>query len=69
MRHSVSDGPPLVLLDLIFSFRAGHSGRHVCETLPHLCGAPCDLSGRTGCMLSCTKVGSTFDIISFAHNG
>ncbi|KIM24854.1 hypothetical protein M408DRAFT_26650 [Serendipita vermifera MAFF 305830] len=34
---------------------AGHADRHVCKTLPHLCGAPCDLSGRNGCMLSCTK--------------
>ncbi|KAG8854044.1 hypothetical protein FRB91_004122 [Serendipita sp. 411] len=34
---------------------AGHAGKHVCKSLPHLCGAPCDLHERDGCMKNCSK--------------
>ncbi|PVF95046.1 hypothetical protein CPB86DRAFT_739378 [Serendipita vermifera] len=34
---------------------AGHTGRHVCKVLSHICCAPCDLSERDGCMQFCSK--------------
>ncbi|CCA69193.1 hypothetical protein PIIN_03093 [Serendipita indica DSM 11827] len=36
---------------------AGHPGKHLCTSLPHLCGAPCYLSDRDGCMKTCVKPG------------
>ncbi|KAI0317532.1 hypothetical protein OF83DRAFT_1171919 [Amylostereum chailletii] len=35
---------------------AGHSGKHICATDAHLCGEPCYLSGKQGCMNGCTKL-------------
>ncbi|KAH8993667.1 hypothetical protein EDB83DRAFT_2304539 [Lactarius deliciosus] len=35
---------------------AGHPGKHVCVVSTHLCGDPCKLSGRRGCLDDCTKV-------------
>ncbi|KAG9308629.1 hypothetical protein JVU11DRAFT_11580, partial [Chiua virens] len=35
---------------------AGHSGKHVCKVNVHLCGAPCKLRGRSGCLEGCAKV-------------
>ncbi|KAF8549816.1 hypothetical protein OG21DRAFT_1447416 [Imleria badia] len=35
---------------------AGHSGKHVCSVNIHLCGAPCKLLGKNGCLEGCTKV-------------
>ncbi|KAI9511011.1 hypothetical protein F5148DRAFT_1274479 [Russula earlei] len=35
---------------------AGHPGKHVCAVTAHLCGEPCKLSGRRGCLEDCTKV-------------
>ncbi|KAI9511014.1 hypothetical protein F5148DRAFT_456358 [Russula earlei] len=35
---------------------AGHPGKHVCAVTAHLCGDPCKLSGRRGCLEDCTKV-------------
>ncbi|KAH9027352.1 hypothetical protein EDB84DRAFT_1500330 [Lactarius hengduanensis] len=35
---------------------AGHPGKHVCIVNAHLCGDPCKLSGRRGCLQDCTKV-------------
>ncbi|KAI0297433.1 hypothetical protein BC826DRAFT_1096771, partial [Russula brevipes] len=35
---------------------AGHPGEHVCAVNAHLCGGPCMLSGRQGCLQDCTKV-------------
>ncbi|KAG8834730.1 hypothetical protein FRC17_007454 [Serendipita sp. 399] len=34
---------------------AGHTGRHVCSEMPHLCGLPCRLSGKEGCLHACVK--------------
>lgn len=34
---------------------AGHIGRHVCSKTPHLCGIPCQMYGRNGCLTSCAK--------------
>ncbi|KAH9047121.1 hypothetical protein EDB84DRAFT_1462824 [Lactarius hengduanensis] len=36
--------------------RAGHPGEHVCVVNAHLCGEPCALSGKRGCLDDCTKV-------------
>lgn len=36
--------------------RAGHPGEHVCVVNAHLCGEPCILSGKRGCLDDCTKV-------------
>jgi len=36
--------------------RAGHPGEHVCVVNAHLCGEPCTLSGKRGCLDDCTKV-------------
>ncbi|KAI0302897.1 hypothetical protein B0F90DRAFT_1935607 [Multifurca ochricompacta] len=35
---------------------AGHPGDHVCVVNAHLCGEPCKLYGRRGCLYDCTKV-------------
>ncbi|KAI9452888.1 hypothetical protein BJY52DRAFT_1124024 [Lactarius psammicola] len=35
---------------------AGHPGKHVCVVSAHLCGDPCKLLGRRGCLEDCTKV-------------
>ncbi|EIN14302.1 hypothetical protein PUNSTDRAFT_41556 [Punctularia strigosozonata HHB-11173 SS5] len=40
----------------IHQLSAGHSGRHVCDIKSHLCGRPCALSGRRGCLDHCSKV-------------
>ncbi|KAH9029425.1 hypothetical protein EDB85DRAFT_1867188 [Lactarius pseudohatsudake] len=34
---------------------AGHSGDHVCRVDAHLCGQPCSLSGKQGCVDKCVK--------------
>jgi hypothetical protein len=38
------------------SMAAGHSGKHVCSVDVHLCGAPCRLRGKNGCLEGCAKV-------------
>ncbi|KAI9460720.1 hypothetical protein F5148DRAFT_255942 [Russula earlei] len=35
---------------------AGHPGEHICVVNAHLCGGPCKLSGKRGCLQDCTKV-------------
>ncbi|KAI9443823.1 hypothetical protein H4582DRAFT_1807697 [Lactarius indigo] len=35
---------------------AGHPGKHICIVNVHLCGDPCELLGRRGCLKDCTKV-------------
>ncbi|KAH9965565.1 hypothetical protein BGW80DRAFT_1345251 [Lactifluus volemus] len=35
---------------------AGHPGKHICVVNAHLCGEPCRLSGKRGCLEDCTKV-------------
>ncbi|KZT12602.1 uncharacterized protein LAESUDRAFT_808190 [Laetiporus sulphureus 93-53] len=35
---------------------AGHPGRHVCDITVHLCGYPCALEDKRGCLGECTKV-------------
>ncbi|KAF9531678.1 hypothetical protein CPB83DRAFT_848544 [Crepidotus variabilis] len=35
---------------------AGHSGKHVCVVENHLCGEPCSLKGKVGCLDECTQV-------------
>ncbi|KIJ61761.1 hypothetical protein HYDPIDRAFT_115585 [Hydnomerulius pinastri MD-312] len=35
---------------------AGHSGKHVCAVTLHLCGAPCKLLGKSGCLEECSRV-------------
>ncbi|KAH8989296.1 hypothetical protein EDB92DRAFT_2003843 [Lactarius akahatsu] len=35
---------------------AGHPGKHICVVNAHLCGEPCKLSGKRGCLEECTKV-------------
>ncbi|KAF8340910.1 hypothetical protein F5887DRAFT_1062589 [Amanita rubescens] len=39
------------------SMTAGHSGEHICSVNVHLCGAPCKLRGKNGCLEECAKVG------------
>ncbi|KAF7308999.1 VWFA domain-containing protein [Mycena kentingensis (nom. inval.)] len=34
---------------------AGHAGRHICAVDIHLCGEPCALQDRPGCLASCMK--------------
>ncbi|KAH9023069.1 hypothetical protein EDB83DRAFT_1992577 [Lactarius deliciosus] len=34
---------------------AGHPGKHVCAVKAHLCGGPCKLLGKRGCLKDCTK--------------
>lgn len=38
------------------SMTAGHSGKHICSVNVHLCGAPCKLLGKNGCLEECAKV-------------
>ncbi|KAL6309202.1 hypothetical protein BKA93DRAFT_724346 [Sparassis latifolia] len=35
---------------------AGHPGKHICVVNAHLCGEPCKLTGKRGCLEDCTKV-------------
>ncbi|KAI0302863.1 hypothetical protein B0F90DRAFT_1713048 [Multifurca ochricompacta] len=35
---------------------AGHPGNHICVVNAHLCGEPCQLFGKRGCLEECTKV-------------
>ncbi|KAI0921705.1 hypothetical protein AcW2_006594 [Taiwanofungus camphoratus] len=35
---------------------AGHTGKHVCDITAHLCGKPCTLEDKRGCLKECTKV-------------
>ncbi|KAJ7117660.1 hypothetical protein C8R44DRAFT_791229 [Mycena epipterygia] len=35
---------------------AGHAGRHICAIDIHLCGEPCALKDKQGCLGSCMKV-------------
>ncbi|KAI9453843.1 hypothetical protein BJY52DRAFT_1418099 [Lactarius psammicola] len=35
---------------------AGHPGKHVCVVNDHLCGEPCKLLGKRGCLEKCTKI-------------
>ncbi|KAK0189051.1 hypothetical protein F5146DRAFT_693680 [Armillaria mellea] len=37
-------------------FPAAHTGKHVCTVDTHLCGQPCLLSGKIGCLGECTKM-------------
>ncbi|KAF8216790.1 hypothetical protein K438DRAFT_1797846 [Mycena galopus ATCC 62051] len=37
-------------------YPAGHSGKHICVVGVHLCGEPCMLEDKNGCMKKCTKV-------------
>ncbi|PVF98362.1 hypothetical protein CPB86DRAFT_825740 [Serendipita vermifera] len=34
---------------------AGHEGRHVCSGTPHVCGLPCKLGDKEGCLGLCCK--------------
>ncbi|TFK74975.1 hypothetical protein BDN72DRAFT_832681 [Pluteus cervinus] len=38
------------------NFRAGHDGPHICKVEDHLCGEPCILAERPGCLNECTQV-------------
>ncbi|KAL4067468.1 hypothetical protein V8B97DRAFT_2061708 [Scleroderma yunnanense] len=40
---------------------AGHAGKHICVVNAHLCGEPCKLQGRAGCLGECTKVADHVD--------
>ncbi|KIM57715.1 hypothetical protein SCLCIDRAFT_1219233 [Scleroderma citrinum Foug A] len=40
---------------------AGHAGKHICVVNAHLCGEPCRLQGRGGCLKECTKVADHID--------
>ncbi|KAI0089047.1 hypothetical protein BDY19DRAFT_993280 [Irpex rosettiformis] len=35
---------------------AGHPGKHICDISVHLCGQPCRLSGKGGCLDRCAKI-------------
>ncbi|KAJ6581854.1 hypothetical protein B0H19DRAFT_1116733 [Mycena capillaripes] len=37
-------------------YPAGHSEKHICVVGVHLCGEPCMLNDKNGCMKRCTKV-------------
>ncbi|KAJ7587977.1 hypothetical protein C8J56DRAFT_860684 [Mycena floridula] len=40
---------------------AGHPGTHICSVDVHLCGEPCKLSGKRGCLGECTKAATHVD--------
>ncbi|KAF9220065.1 hypothetical protein BS17DRAFT_739840 [Gyrodon lividus] len=35
---------------------AGHPGKHICVVDAHLCGQPCGMLGKSGCLEKCIKV-------------
>ncbi|KZP16668.1 hypothetical protein FIBSPDRAFT_794044 [Athelia psychrophila] len=35
---------------------AGHSGKHICAVTAHLCGEPCKLTDKVGCLTECIKM-------------
>ncbi|KAF8840150.1 hypothetical protein BDN67DRAFT_904164 [Paxillus ammoniavirescens] len=35
---------------------AGHPGKHICMVDAHLCGQPCSMIGKSGCLEQCIKV-------------
>ncbi|SJL03909.1 uncharacterized protein ARMOST_07266 [Armillaria ostoyae] len=45
-----TDGPKLC------GFPAAHTGKHICTVDTHLCGQPCRLYGKIGCLGECTKM-------------
>ncbi|KAJ7016426.1 hypothetical protein C8F04DRAFT_981687 [Mycena alexandri] len=42
-------------------YPAGHPGKHICVVGRHLCGEPCVLEDKKGCMKKCTKVAKHSD--------
>ncbi|KAF9525383.1 hypothetical protein CPB83DRAFT_772200, partial [Crepidotus variabilis] len=38
------------------SYPAGHAGKHICVVEDHLCGEPCILKDKIGCLGECTQV-------------
>lgn len=42
-------------------YPGGHSGKHICVVDVHLCGEPCMLEDKNGCMKKCTKVAKHAD--------
>ncbi|PPQ72320.1 hypothetical protein CVT26_007277 [Gymnopilus dilepis] len=40
-------------------YPAGHGGKHVCIVEDHLCGEPCTLKDKAGCLGECTQVRMT----------
>ncbi|KIK76913.1 hypothetical protein PAXRUDRAFT_407542 [Paxillus rubicundulus Ve08.2h10] len=38
---------------------AGHFGKHVCSVNVNLCGVPCKLLGKSGCLEECSKMMTT----------
>ncbi|PVF92927.1 hypothetical protein CPB86DRAFT_144289 [Serendipita vermifera] len=47
-QHEVSEIPEC-------DIPAGHEGRHVCSGTPHVCGVPCHLDTKDGCLRTCSK--------------
>ncbi|KIK81379.1 hypothetical protein PAXRUDRAFT_808137 [Paxillus rubicundulus Ve08.2h10] len=41
---------------MIISCSAGHPGKHICMVGAHLCGQPCSMIGKNGCLEQCIKV-------------
>ncbi|KZP02990.1 hypothetical protein FIBSPDRAFT_769606, partial [Athelia psychrophila] len=35
---------------------AGHSGKHICAVAAHLCGEPCKLTDKVGCLTECINM-------------
>jgi hypothetical protein len=35
---------------------AGHAGQHICDITIHLCGEPCSLEDKVGCLHRCSKM-------------
>lgn len=42
-------------------YPAGHSGKHICLVERHLCGEPCALSDKNGCLGDCIKTSGHAD--------
>ncbi|KAF7356382.1 VWFA domain-containing protein [Mycena venus] len=42
-------------------YPSGHTGKHICVVGVHLCGEPCMLEDKNGCMKKCTKVAKHSD--------
>ncbi|KAJ6620561.1 hypothetical protein B0H10DRAFT_2188402 [Mycena sp. CBHHK59/15] len=54
--HSCDFGDEHPTVEKMCGLPAGHAGRHICAVDIHLCGEPCGLKDKQGCLGSCMKV-------------
>ncbi|KAF8216813.1 hypothetical protein K438DRAFT_1658303 [Mycena galopus ATCC 62051] len=54
--HSCDFGEEHPTIEKMCGLPAGHAGRHICAVDIHLCGEPCQLKDKQGCLGGCMKM-------------